>query len=416
LPKKVIINGPTKLNGEVNISGAKNAALPILAASILLEGDSTIDNIPDLTDIITMVRMLKTLNINAEFHNNTVRIINTGKVRHIVPYELITKMRASFFVAGPILAKTGLVKIPLPGGCAIGSRPVDIHLKGFKALGAKITLEHGFIIIQADRLKGSDIYLDFPSVGATENIMMAASLADGETCIRNAAREPEIVDLAQFLNKGGAQISGAGSTEITIKGVSSLGAVNHAIIPDRVETGTFLLAAAMTGGQVTTNKTNPTLLMALIQELKKIGLDVSYTNDSITVAVNGPLKAVDIDTSPYPGFPTDMQPQMASLLTLAKGTSVISEKIFENRFIYTAELQRMGANIKVKDNLVIIEGVDKLSGAFVASPDLRAGAALWMAAMAAEGQSTIDYNEHVYRGYENFSDKLRLLGADIQDI
>jgi len=405
-----------KLNGDVTISGAKNAALPLLAATILMDGDTQLKNVPHLTDIITMIRMLKSLSLNAELINNKVSIKNCSKVRHIIPYELITKMRASFFVAGPVLAKTGMVKIPLPGGCAIGARPVDLHLKGFKELGATVDLEHGFIHIKAKKLKGADIFLAFPSVGATENIMMAATLAEGDTTIRNAAKEPEIVDLGKFLNNAGAKITGVGTEEICIKGVSSLKGNKYSVVPDRIEAGTFMVAAALTGGKITLNKVNPGHLMSLIEEMQKMGISVDNTNNTITVKANKDMKAVDIQTAPYPGFPTDMQPQMVALLSLAKGTSVVSEKIFENRFIHAAELGRMGANIKIKDNLAIIEGTKKLSGATVVCPDLRAGAALWLAALAANGESIVDNIEHVRRGYEKFEEKLIKLGAQIESL
>jgi UDP-N-acetylglucosamine 1-carboxyvinyltransferase len=413
------IEGNKKLTGEVSISGAKNAALPILAACIMIDGQTELTHVPYLKDIVNMIRMLNALGVRAEYRTpNKVLIWNEKKVRHIAPYDLITAMRASFFVAGPILAKTGLAKVALPGGCAIGSRPVDIHLKGFKDLGAFVGIEHGFVELRAEKLIGSVVNLDFPSVGATENIMMAATLAEGETTINNAAQEPEIEDLGNFLVSAGAKITGLGTSSIKIIGVPKLTGTKYEIIPDRIETGTFIIAGLITKGDIIVNRIVPSHIQSLLDKLTECGADLKLLNTdqkfaSIKVTYTKPLQGTEIITEPFPGFPTDMQAQMMSLLTLAKGKSVIKENIFENRFMHVSELMRMGANIKTEHNIAIIEGVDKLSGAEVKMTDLRAGAALVLAGLAAEGYSTIYGLKHLKRGYENLSEKLRNLGAYI---
>ena len=414
---KLSIIGGNVLNGEVFASGAKNAALPILAATVMLDGDTTLTNVPHLMDVVTMVRMLKALGLRAEYHEpNTVKICNTKKVRHIAPYELVTSMRASFFVAGPILAKTGLAKVPLPGGCSIGSRPIDIHLKGFKQLGAECDIEHGFVSLRAKKLIGNRVYLDFPSVGATENIMMAACFAEGDTLIENSAQEPEIVDLGDFLNKAGAKISGHGTPNILIKGVPSLQGVTHPIVSDRVEAGTLMIAGAITGGDVTVHRVNCDHLMPLIEKMKECGLQIDILSlESVRVRNLGGFSAVNIETMPFPGFPTDMQAQMMALLTVANGTSVIKESIFENRFMHANELMRMGANIKIDNQYAFVTGKPRLSGAEVKITDLRAGAALILAGLAAEGETTVYGLKHLRRGYDNLPGKLRSLGATIQD-
>jgi UDP-N-acetylglucosamine 1-carboxyvinyltransferase len=399
----------------VTVSGSKNAALPILAASILLNGETTLSNVPNLLDVITMLRVLRTLGIRTEYYDGgKVKIWNQNSIKHVAPYELVTKMRASFFVIGPILARTGLAKIPLPGGCAIGSRPVNIHIKGLEQLGATVRMEHGFVIVSANKLQGKRVYLDFPSVGATETMLMAATLASGKTIIENVAREPEIGDLANFLNQAGAKISGAGSEVIEIEGVEALHAVEYAIIPDRVEAGTFMLAAAITGGKVVVDKVIPTHVEGLIRKLQEAGLKMQIEENRILVFPNGRLSAVDIRTLPYPGFPTDLQPQIAALLSVSRGTSVITETIFENRFMHVPELNRMGAEIKIEGSSIIINGVEKLSGAPVRVFDLRAGAALVLAALVADGETVIeDQDRHLSRGYENLVEKIKALGGDI---
>jgi len=401
----------------VKISGAKNSALAILAATILLPGKIVIRNVPNLLDVKTMIRVLRALGLRAEYSGsqpNTVEVWN-DEVKHVAPYELVTKMRASFFVIGPILARKGLAKVPLPGGCAIGSRPVNLHIKGLEGLGANVTMEHGFVIVKAKKLKGGRIYLDFPSVGATESVMMAATLAEGDTVIENAAREPEVEDLANFLNLAGAKISGAGTEEIRISGVSRLSAVEYRIIPDRIEAGTFMVAAAITRGAVVLKELIPEQIESTIRKLQEIGVDITVAGNSLKIVNKDGMKAADIKTLPYPGIPTDMQPQLTALLSLAKGTSVVNETVFENRFMHVHELNRMGADIKLEGQSAIVDGVSKLSSAPVKVSDLRAGAALILAGLAAEGETVIeDLDHHVERGYENIVDKFTKLGADIK--
>lgn len=410
--------GGKKLNGEVSVSGSKNAALPILAATILTNGLSTITSVPNLLDITTMIRVLRALGLRAEYsHPNTVRVWVNHNVKHVAPYELVTKMRASFFIIGPLLAKTGFAKVPLPGGCAIGSRPVNIHLKGLEALGAKVELEHGFVIVKAKKLKGDRILLDFPSVGATENVMMAAALAEGDTVIENAAREPEIVDLAEYLIKAGALISGAGTETIQVTGVNSLQAADWRVIPDRIEAGTLMCAAAIAGGEVLVKGVHLPHVESTIIKLKEAGVGVREEVSGVRITAPGKLKAVDIKTQPFPGFPTDMQSQLVSLLSLAEGTSVVTESVFENRFMHVHELKRMGADIRLEGSSAIITGVPKLQGAPVKARDLRAGAALMIAGMAAEGETLIeDIDRFIERGYDKLDQKLRGLGADIREL
>lgn len=410
--------GGKKLNGEVSVSGSKNAALPILAATILTNGLSTITSVPNLLDITTMIRVLRALGLRAEYsHPNTVRVWVNHNVKHVAPYELVTKMRASFFIIGPLLAKTGFAKVPLPGGCAIGSRPVNIHLKGLEALGAKVELEHGFVIVKAKKLKGDRILLDFPSVGATENVMMAAALAEGDTVIENAAREPEIVDLAEYLIKAGALISGAGTETIQVTGVNSLQAADWRVIPDRIEAGTLMCAAAIAGGEVLVKGVHLPHVESTIIKLKEAGVGVREEVSGVRITAPGKLKAVDIKTQPFPGFPTDMQSQLVSLLSLAEGTSVVTESVFENRFMHVHELKRMGADIRLEGSSAIITGVPKLQGAPVKARDLRAGAALMIAGMAAEGETLIeDIDRYIERGYDKLDQKLRGLGADIREL
>ncbi|OGB87376.1 UDP-N-acetylglucosamine 1-carboxyvinyltransferase [candidate division WOR-1 bacterium RIFCSPLOWO2_02_FULL_46_20] len=415
--RKILINGNKRLEGEVQISGAKNAALAILAATILVPGKITIRNVPNLLDVITFIRVLRALGIRAEYSGsqpNTVEVWNDN-VKHVAPYELVTKMRASFFVIGPILARKGLAKIPLPGGCAIGSRPVNLHIKGLEVLGATVKMEHGFVIVSASKLKGGKVYLDFPSVGATESIMMAATLAEGETIIENAAQEPEIVDLANFLNKAGGRVSGAGTEEIRIRGVTQLSPLEYKIIADRIEAGTYMTAAAITKGDVLVKGIQPEFIEATTRKLQEAGVKIQIKNDEVRVsAING-LRATDIKTMPYPGFPTDMQSQFTSLLCLARGTSVVTETVFENRFMHVPELNRMGAEIKLEGQSAIVNGVGVLSSAPVKVSDLRAGAALIVAGLAARGETTIeDRDHHIERGYENLKGKLSGLGADIK--
>ncbi len=416
--KKLVVVGGRPLQGTVRISGAKNAALPILAASILQTGETHLTNVPNLNDVVTMMRVLRVLGMRVEYiEPNTIHIWNNQKIKHVAPYELVTKMRASFFIIGPILARVGLAKVPLPGGCAIGFRPVNFYIKGLEDLGAKIEMEHGFVIAKADKLKGANIYLDFPSVGATESLMMAASLAEGDTTIENAAQEPEINDLAHFLNKSGAKITGAGTDTICIQGVASLRGVEHPVMPDRIEAGTYMLAAAMTGGSITVENVLKEHLIAVINKMEETGIHVQFEGKNAIVRPCDHIKAVNIKTMPYPGFPTDMQAQFTSLLSVADGTSLINESIFENRFMHVQELKRMGADIQIEGHTIIIKGVPHLSGAPVRVSDLRAGAALTLSALAAKGETIIDdVDRHIDRGYERFIQKLTGLGADVKEI
>lgn len=415
--RKALVKGGKKLKGEVTVSGSKNAALPILAATVLLRGESVISNIPNLLDVITIIRVLRALGLKAEYHEpGTVKIVTNSTIKHVAPYELVTKMRASFFIIGPILARMGLAKVPLPGGCAIGSRPVNLHIKGLEALGAEVSMEHGFVIVKANKLKGDRIYLDFPSVGATESIMMAATLAEGRTVIENAAQEPEIIDLANFLNHAGARIKDVGTDTIIIDGVARLKGIEYEIIPDRIEAGTIMVATAITAGDVLIKGVNPHHIESTVSKLDEAGVDVKFEDHSVRVKAIGRIKAIDVKTHPYPGFPTDMQPQLTTLLSLAEGTSVVTENIFENRFMHVHELRRMGAHIKLEDRSAIIEGVPELSGAPVRASDLRAGAALILAGLAADGETLVEDTErYIERGYDGLAKKLNSLGADIKE-
>jgi len=413
---KFIIHEGKPLVGKVRVSGAKNSVLPIIAASLLANGQSVIEDVPYLNDVKIMCELLQSLGANIEVSEGMTKLrIRPGTVTNsVAPYELVNKMRASFLVMGPLLAKIGEARISLPGGCAIGTRPVDLHLKGFASMGAQITQGHGYIEAKTrGRLKGGKIYLDFPSVGATENILMAAVLAEGQTIVENAATEPEIVDLATYLTTMGADIKGAGTDTIKINGVRDLRGANHAIIPDRIEAGTFMVAAAITGGDVTIENIVPDHLKPISAKLREAGVEISEELTSIHVSADKDLNAVDIKTHPYPGFPTDMQAQMTSLMSMAQGTSMVIETIFENRFMYISELKRMGANIKIEGRSAIIEGPGKLMGAQVKATDLRAGAALVLAGLSAEGTTEITDIEHIDRGYVKIDDKLKALGAEI---
>lgn len=407
--------GGHKLTGRVTASGAKNALLPILAASIMLDGETNLTNAPYLGDVNIMLRMLTSLGIRAEeLQHDCIHIVNQKKIRHIAPYDLVTAMRASFFVAGPLLAKTGFAKVPMPGGCSIGTRPIDIHLDGFKALGADIHIEHGFVQLAAKAIKGTTFKLPFPSVGATENLMMAASLAQGDTVLENVACEPEIVDLAHFLNQAGANISGAGTSTITIQGVQSLSGISsYSVIPDRIEVGTFMIAAAITAGDIVIQNACYDHVAVLAEKLIDMGADITHDSNSITVKCSGRLVARDFVTEPYPGFPTDMQSQMMTLLSVSEGKSKIKEAIFENRYMHVPELVRMGADIKVDKEYAFIKGVSKLSAADVRSTDLRASASMVIAGLVAEGQTKVHGLKHLRRGYHNLAEKLISLGAEI---
>jgi len=413
-PLKLVIQGGIPLKGTVRVSSAKNAVLPVIAATLLSEGPCTLHDIPQLADVNSICRVIEHLGARVARSNNDLTISVPDLTEVEAPYEYVRLMRASFLVMGPLLARGGRAVIPLPGGCAIGARPIDLHLKGFEALGAKIIYRHGCIEAVAGRLAGNRIYLDFPSVGATENVLMAATLAKGNTVIENAAEEPEIVDLANFLNAMGARIKGAGTKVIKVEGVSRLNGTAHTVIPDRIEAGTFLTAAAITGGDVLVNNVICDHLKPVTAKLREAGAKVEEGDNWIRVVVNGDLRAVDIKTMPYPGFPTDMQPQMMALLCLARGTSVVTETIFENRFMHAFELKRMGAKIKLEGHTAVIEGAACLTGAPVKATDLRAGAALVLAGLAAKGSTEISNVFHIDRGYDRLEEKLRGLGARIQ--
>jgi len=414
---KFIIKKTQPLKGRVRISGAKNSVLPVIAASLLSSQQSVIENVPYLDDVNTMCNLLKSIGVEMSISKdkNEISILPGNNIDTSASYELVNKMRASFLITGPLLTRFGNVRILLPGGCAIGSRPVDLHLKGLAALGANIRQGHGYIIAKsAKRLEGNRIYLDFPSVGATENILMAATLAKNITFIENAATEPEIVDLATYLTKMGAKIKGAGTGTISITGVNYLNGAVHTVIPDRIEAGTFMVATAMTGGNTILENVVPSHLKPVSAKLREAGIEISEELSSINVNAEKKLEAVDIKTHPYPGFPTDMQAQMTALMSIASGTSIIVETIFENRFMYVNELKRMGALIKIEGRTAVVKGIKKLSCARMNATDLRAGAALVIAALNAEGMTEIEGIEHIDRGYTGFDKKLRLLGADIQ--
>ncbi len=413
---KFIIKGGKKLSGKVEINGAKNAALPIMAAAILATEKVKIKNVPDLKDVRMMEEVLSSLGMKIESNYETkeMSLKVDAKLSSEAQYDLIKQMRASFVVLGPLLARFGKARVALPGGCAIGSRPVDIHLKGLEKLGAKIIFGHGYVDASATKLVGNTIYLDFPSVGATENIMMAATMAEGKTYIENAAKEPEIDDLALILNRMGAKIKGAGTDIIEIQGVKALKGATHSVISDRIEAGTFMIAAAITGSSIKIKGVKIEHLESVIAKLQDAGVTFFKDGEYMEVVAPERMKAVGIKSLPYPGYPTDMQPQFMAAMTIAKGTSCIQETIFENRFMHVAELKRMGANLKINDRNVIVEGVKSLSAAPVMASDLRAGACLVLAALAANGKSEIQRVYHIDRGYEYIEKKLTLLGADIK--
>ena len=411
---KIIVEKSSPLKGAVRINGAKNSALPILAASLLATENCQLEDVPYLKDVDVICEVLTALGSDVKRISKSEIHVNSSNINNCeAPYSLIRKMRASFLVMGPLLARLGKARISQPGGCAIGTRPIDLHLKGFKALGADIKVGHGYIDAQVKELKGSKIYLDFPSVGATENIMMAATMAKGETTIENAAMEPEIVDLANYLNKMGANIKGAGTSSIKIKGVKELKGTDHQIIPDRIEAGTYMVAAAITGGDVTVENVITSHIKPIIAKLKEAGSTVIEEGDSVRVIGSNTVKAVDIKTLPYPGFPTDMQSQFMALMSVAKGTSVIIETVFENRFMHVDELKRMGANIKIDGRSAIIEGTNSLMGAPVKASDLRAGAALILTGLVSAGATEISDIYHIDRGYTDIESKFTKLGAKI---
>lgn len=418
--EKLVINGGHRLQGRVKISGAKNAVLPIIAATLLgQDTPSLLDEVPALEDVHTITEVLNLLGVKADFdatkHQLHVDSSVIGSCE--APYDLVRKMRASFLIMGPLLARCGQAKISLPGGCAIGTRPIDLHLKGFEALGADIHIGHGYIEAAApEGLQGAKIYLDFPSVGATENILMAASMAKGQTILENPAQEPEIVDLANYLNVMGAKIRGAGTNVIKIEGVEKLVGRDYTIIPDRIEAGTYMVAAAMTQGDVYIENAISEHLKPVIAKLKEAGVTIEEDVDGIRVTCDHRTKAVDIKTMPYPGFPTDMQAQFMAMLAVSEGTGLVTETVFENRFMHVDELKRMGANIRIDGRTSVVEGVEKLTGCQVKATDLRAGAAMVLAGLVAEGETQVGYIHHIDRGYDDLVGKLVGLGADIKRV
>ncbi len=409
------IKGGNPLVGDVEIGGAKNAALPILAASIMTGETVSIENMPDVRDVNVLLDAMENIGVVVKRMDRHKVRLNAGNINSLViEEEGLKKIRASYYLVGALLGKYKHAEVVLPGGCDIGSRAIDQHIKGFRALGATVTIEHGLIKAKADKLKGSHIYMDVSSVGATINVMMAATMAEGMTIIENAAREPHVVDLANFLSSMGANIKGAGTDVIRIKGVSGLHGSEYVVIPDQIEAGTFMFAAAVTKGDVTVKNIIPKHLESITAKLLEIGCEVEEIEDCIRVVASKPLRHTQVKTLPYPGFPTDMQPQITVALALAKGTSIVTESIFENRFKYVDELTRMGANIKVEGNTAIIDGVARYTGASISAPDLRAGAALVTAALAAEGVTIVDDIRYIQRGYEDFHLKLKALGAQIE--
>jgi UDP-N-acetylglucosamine 1-carboxyvinyltransferase len=413
---KILVKGGKPLSGTIQVRGAKNAALPLMAAAILAEQPCVLHSVPCLHDVFTMEKILAGMGMVTEFTGRSMTLDASGVTACEAPYELVRKMRASFFTLGPLLARFGEARISLPGGCAIGTRPVDIHLKGLEALGATMRIEEGYVIANG-RLRGADVSMDFPSVGATENIMMAACKAEGLTRIHNAAREPEIADVAQFLNAMGAQISGAGTDLITIMGVDSMGGADHVVMADRIEAGTFALAAMATHGEVIIQHAKGEHLPSFLSKLSDAGATVETSGNAIKVSARNGFKAVDVNTQPYPGFPTDLQAQMMTMLCVAEGVSVIKETVFENRFMQVAELARMGADIDLDGNTALVRGVKALSGAPVMASDLRASAALVIAGLVAEkGETMISRVYHIDRGYERIEERLAALGADIQRV
>lgn len=416
--EKIIVRGGRKLNGTVKVEGAKNAVLPVIAASLLAsEEKSMICDVPTLSDVYTINEVLRYLGADVHFENNQVIVDASKELTTEAPFEYVRKMRASVLVMGALLARNGSARVALPGGCAIGSRPIDQHLKGFEAMGATIKVGNGFIEAEVNgRLKGAKIYLDFPSVGATENIIMAASLAEGTTVIENCAKEPEIVDLANYINAMGGKIRGAGTGTIRIEGVATLRGAQHTIIPDRIEAGTFMVAAAITGGNVLVQGAVPEHLTSLVAKMEEMGVTIIEEKDGLRVIGPEKLKSVDIKTMPHPGFPTDMQSQMMALLLRANGTSMITETVFENRFMHVEEFRRMNGDIKIEGRSVIINGPVGMQGAEVAATDLRAGAALILAGLCAEGHTRVTELKHLDRGYVDFHTKLAEIGADIERV
>jgi UDP-N-acetylglucosamine 1-carboxyvinyltransferase len=412
---KMSVHGGHVLNGEVQISGAKNSALILLFAALLAEGEHIFHNVPELKDVESAASLLESLGCKVSRQGKTLRVLVGPPAAYEAHYDLVRKMRASILCLGPLLSKYGKARVSLPGGCAIGTRPIDLHLEGMKAMGAEIQLHEGYVHAECKRLKGTDILFDFATVGGTENVMMAASLAEGTTVIENAAKEPEIVDLADYLNKMGAKVSGAGTSIIRIEGVTKLKPAEHTVIPDRIETGTLLIAGAITHGQVTTTHCRPDHLESLIQKMRESGFKIETTESTITVYPSQKWDGIDVTTSPHPGFPTDLQAQFMTLMTYAEGTSVITETVFENRFMHVTELARLGADITPKSRVAVVRGKPKgLQGAPVMATDLRASACLVLAGLAAQGETVVSRIYHLDRGYENLEKKLTKLGAKIE--
>jgi len=412
----ILVRKSGPLKGNVKISGAKNAVLPVIAATLLAEGVSTIKGVPDLRDVHVMSDLLRHLGAKVEFEDETLTVDATNINSYDAPYELVSKMRASFLIMGPLLARFNRSKISMPGGCAIGTRPIDLHLKGFKAMNAEVDMEHGYVEAHTKGLEGHKIYLDFPSVGATENIMMAAALADGVTVIENAAEEPEIVDLSNFINEMGGKVKGAGTKTIKITGVKSLHGAEHIVIPDRIEAGTYMVAAAITKGDVVLENVIPDHLRPVMAKLIEMGCNVEEGESTIRVVGSKNIIPTDIKTMPHPGFPTDLQSPFMALLSIAEGNSMVIETVFENRFMNVPELNRMGADIKIEGKSAVIKGVKNLEGSNVVATDLRAGAALILSGMVAEGQTEVTEIYHIERGYVDIVKKLSLLGANIEKI
>lgn len=415
--EKYVINGGARLKGEVEISGAKNAAVAIIPATILADGPCIIENIPSISDVSMSIRILYELGANIRLLNRSTVEIDTTRIKQwVVPYEMARHMRASYYFLGALLGKFNTAKVSMPGGCDFGTRPIDQHLKGFKSLGADYSIDHGMVDVHADQLVGAQIYFDMVTVGATINIMLAAVKAEGLTIIENAAKEPHIVDLANFLNSMGADIMGAGTDVIKIRGVKQLRGTTYSIIPDQIEAGTYMVAAMATKGDILVKNVIPKHLESISAKLEKIGAVIEEFDDSIRIYMNGDVQKANVKTMPHPGFPTDMQPQVTTLLTLAQGTSIVTEGVWDDRFRYVNELRRMGADISVDGKVAVVEGTGHLTGAPVKATDLRAGVALVIAALAAEGRTEIEDIYHIERGYEDIEKKLRSLGADIKKI
>ncbi len=415
---KLLIQGGATLQGEIRISGAKNAVLPIMAATLLAQGPAIVENVPHLQDVTTTVELLGTMGVQVVIDETmSIEVDNSTITSQVAPYDLVKTMRSSILVLGPLLARYGKAEVSLPGGCAIGSRPVDIHIKGLQAMGADIEVVNGYIKARCDRLQGARFVMDMVTVTGTENLMMAASLAKGKTILENAAREPEVVDLANFLNAMGAKITGAGTDTITIEGVDGLQGTRYRVVPDRIETGTFLVAGAITGGRVKLKNTDPTLLDSVLDKLRDSGAEIQIGEDWISLDMHGQRpRAINVRTAPYPAFPTDMQAQFTALNTVAQGTGTIVETVFENRFMHVQEIRRMGADIEVEGNTAIVRGVDKLTAAPVMATDLRASASLILAGLVAKGETEVQRIYHIDRGYELIEEKLAYLGAKIRRV